>query len=352
MSTEMRCCGELDAMFAKGRGFLNCKYPIICGAMTWVSEPKLAAAVCEAGGFASLAGGNAPVDVLREQIRELRGLTDHSFGLNLITIAPGYRDHLAMLKELKLPYIIFAGSFPKENEIAAAKETGAKVMCFASTLSIAQRMIRFGADAIILEGSEAGGHIGHVSAMVLLQQVLFNVRDEIPVFVAGGIATGAMVAHVMAMGTSGVQLGTRFVMTEECRAHNDFKEVFRRANARDAISTPQYDSKLPVVAVRSLKNRGLQSFGKLQLSLLKDMANGKIGREQAQEEVEKFWIGALRSAVVDGDVDNGSLMAGQSVGLVDRIVPVKHLIDELVTDASKEIWYMKKRLFSPNSKKV
>ena len=339
-----QCCAELDKMFAKGRDFLNCDYPIICGAMTWVSDPKLAAAVCEAGGFPSLAGGNAPVDILREQIRELRGLTDNPFGLNLITIAPGYQDHLEMLKELKLPYVIFAGSFPKEKEIAAAKETGAKVMCFASTLSIAQRMIRFGADAIILEGSEAGGHIGHVSATVLLQQVLFEVREDIPVFVAGGIATGAMVGHIMAMGASGVQLGTRFVMTDECCAHVDFKEVFRRANARDAISTPQYDSKLPVVAVRSLKNKGLQSFGKLQLTLLKDMEDGKIGREQAQEEVEKFWIGALRQAVIDGDVQNGSLMAGQSVGLVDEIVPVKQLIEELVTDASKEIEYMKKRL--------
>lgn len=344
MSIEKQCCEELDAMFAKGRDFLNCEYPIICGAMTWVSEPKLAAAVCEAGGFASLAGGNAPVDILREQIRELRGITDKPFGLNLITIAPGYHDHLEMLKELKLPYVIFAGSFPKEKEIAAAKETGAKVMCFASTLSIAKRMIRFGADAIILEGSEAGGHIGHVSATVLLQQVLFEVRDDIPVFVAGGIATGAMVGHVMAMGASGVQLGTRFVMTDECRVHADFKEVFRRANARDAISTPQYDSKLPVVAVRSLKNKGLHEFGKLQLRLLKEMEDGAIGREQAQEEVEKFWIGALKKAAIDGDVHNGSLMAGQSVGLVDEIVPVQQLIDELVTNASKEIEYMKKRL--------
>ena len=344
MNMKKKCCAELDSMFAKGRDFLKCEYPIICGAMTWVSEPKLAAAVCEAGGFASLAGGNAPVDILKAQIAELRSLTDRPFGLNLITIAPGYRDHLAMLKELKLPYVIFAGSFPKEKEVAAAKEAGAKVMCFASTLSIAQRMIRFGADAIILEGSEAGGHIGHVSATVLLQQVLFEVRGEIPVFVAGGIATGSMVAHVMSMGASGVQLGTRFVMTKECRAHEAFKEAFRRANARDAMSTPQYDSKLPVVAVRSLKNKGLQSFGKLQLRLLREMADGSIHREQAQEEVEKFWIGALRQAVVDGDVDNGSLMAGQSVGLVDKIVSVQELIDELVSDASAEIAYMKKRL--------
>lgn len=328
---------NLKKMCSKGKEFLNCEYPIICGAMTWVSEPKLAASVCEAGGFASLAGGNTPVDILTDQIKEMRKLTDKSFGLNLITIAPGYRDHLKMLKDLRLPYIIFAGSFPKEKEIAIAKESGAKVMCFASTLSIAERMIRFGADAIILEGNEAGGHIGHVSAMVLLQQVLFKVRGKIPVFIAGGIANGTMMAHIMNMGAAGVQLGTRFVMTDECHVHPAFKDVFRRANARDAISTPQYDSKLPVVAVRSLKNKGLEGFGKLQLKLLKEMEDGKIKREEAQEEVEKFWIGALKVAAIDGDVQNGSLMAGQSVGLVDKIIPVKELINELIFDASTEL---------------
>jgi enoyl-[acyl-carrier protein] reductase II len=233
--------------------------------------------------------------------------------------------------------VIFAGSFPKENEIAIAKESGAKVMCFASTLSIAERMVRFGADAIILEGSEAGGHIGHVSATVLLQQVLFPLRDKVPIFIAGGIASGKMIAHVMAMGACGVQLGTRFVMTEECVAHQNFKDSFRRANARDAVSTPQYDSRLPVVAVRALKNKGMQKFGELQLSLLKQLQAGEINREKAQEEVEKFWIGALRKAVIDGDVVSGSLMSGQSVGLVDKILPVQGLIDELLTDASQEL---------------
>ena len=133
--------------------------------------------------------------------------------MNLITIAPAYKDHLAMLGRIKVPFIIFAGSFPKEKEIAAAKATGAKVLCFASTESIAERMIRFGADGIILEGSEAGGHIGHVSSMVLIQQVLYKFHEEVPIFIAGGIGTGKMVAHLLAMGAAGVLLGTRFVMT-------------------------------------------------------------------------------------------------------------------------------------------
>lgn len=328
---------ELDKMMQRGREFLNCRYPIICGAMTWVSEPHLASAVCNAGGFACLAGGNAPADILRGQIEEMRRLTNGSFAVNLITIAPNYKSHLDMICGMKLPFIIFAGSFPKQDEVEKAKASGAKVMCFASTLSIAQRMLRYGADAIILEGNEAGGHIGHVSAMVLLQQVLFECRDSVPVFMAGGIATGKMMAHVMMMGAAGVQLGTRFVMTEECRAHENFKKAFKQANARDAVSTPQYDSKLPVVAVRALRNKGMNNFGKLQLDLLKQLEAGEIHREQAQEEVEKYWIGALRRAVVDGDIENGSMMAGQSVGLVDKIMSVNGMIQELIDEAGEEI---------------
>ncbi len=340
----MACSKNLESMMKRGSDFLNCKYPIICGAMTWVSEPGLVAAVCNNGCFASLAGGNAPVEILRQQIQQTRTLTDKPFAVNLITIAPAYRDHLAMLREMKMPYIVFAGSFPKEKEIEMAKASGAKVMCFASTLSIAERMIRFGADAIILEGSEAGGHIGHVSAMVLLQQVLFQVSEKIPVFIAGGIATGKMIAHMFMMGAGGIQLGTRFVMTDECCAHPKFKDAFMRAEARDAVSTPQYDSKLPVVAVRSLRNKGLANFGALQLRLLKEMHDGIIHREQAQAEVEKYWIGALRKAVVDGDVEYGSLMAGQSVGLAKDILPVKALIERLLSEASDELNSVKNKL--------
>ena len=340
----MACSKNLEYMMKRGSDFLNCKYPIICGAMTWVSEPGLVAAVCNNGCFASLAGGNAPVEILRQQIQQTKALTDKPFAVNLITIAPAYRDHLAMLREMKMPYIVFAGSFPKEKEIEMAKASGAKVMCFASTLSIAERMIRFGADAIILEGSEAGGHIGHVSAMVLLQQVMFQVSEKIPVFIAGGIATGKMIAHMFMMGASGIQLGTRFVMTDECCAHPKFKDAFMRAEARDAVSTPQYDSKLPVVAVRSLRNKGLANFGALQLRLLKEMHDGIIHREQAQAEVEKYWIGALRKAVVDGDVEYGSLMAGQSVGLAKDILPVKALIERLLSEASDELDSVKNKL--------
>ena len=316
----------------RGSDFLGVKYPILCGAMTWISEPELVSAVCNHGCFGCLAGGNAPTDVLLKYIEKTKSLTDKPFAVNLITIAPAYKEHLAMIKDIKVPFIIFAGSFPKEKEIEAAKETGAKVMCFASTVSIAERMIRFGADAIILEGSEAGGHIGHVSSVILMQQVLYKFADQIPMFMAGGMSTGKMMAHALLMGATGVQLGTRFVMTKECNCHPAFKEVFIRANARDAIATPQYDSKLPVVAVRALRNKGMDNFGKLQLRLLKELEAGTCHRQDAQEEVEKYWMGALRRAAVEGDIDFGSLMAGQSVGLVDSEMSIQQLVDELLND--------------------
>ena len=334
----------LTPMFKRGTDFLGSRYPILCGAMTWVSEPKLIAAVCNNGCFGCIAGGNAPTDILAKQIEETRSMTKNNFGVNLITIAPSYKSHLEMLKDAHVPYIIFAGSFPREKEIAAAKATGAKVLCFASTISIADRMIRFGADAIILEGSEAGGHIGHVSSMILIQQLLFKYADTLPIFIAGGVATGKMMAHLLMMGAAGVQLGTRFVMTEECMVHPKFKEVFLKANARDAIATPQYDSKLPVVAVRALKNKGMQQFGALQLRLLKELEAGTIHRQQAQEEVERFWVGALRRAAVDGDVDNGSLMAGQAVGLMNKITPISDLVVELLTDANNELLAVRSKL--------
>ena len=325
-----------ERFFEQGRKFLGCDYPFICGAMTWISDPKLVAAVCNAGGFACLAGGNTPPDILEQQIEDTRNLTDGNFAVNLITIAPSYKDHMELIKHKKLKYIVFAGSFPRENEIKIAKETGAKVMCFASTLSIAKRMVRYGADAIVLEGMEAGGHVGHVSLTVLLQQVLFEL-ENIPVFVAGGIGTGKMAAHMFLMGAAGVQLGTRFAVAKESCADQNFKEVFFKANARDAISTPQYDSRLPVVAVRALRNKGMEAFGALQLDLLKKMESGEIHREDAQVEVEKYWMGALRSAVIDGDVKRGSLMAGQSVGLVNKSESVQDIIDDLVTETDKEI---------------
>ncbi|MEQ8223883.1 MAG: nitronate monooxygenase, partial [Candidatus Eremiobacterota bacterium] len=160
----------------------------------------------------------------------------------------------------------------------------------------------------------------------------------------GGIATGKMMAHLLLMGACGCQLGTRFVMSEECTAHPKFKEAFMKARARQAIATPQYDSKLPVVAVRAIKNKSMKDFGRLQLELLNKLERGEITREKAQYEVENFWVGGLRNAVIDGDVDSGSLMAGQSVGLIKNIKSVKEIIKEFIDDAEEEVKRIKELL--------
>lgn len=333
----------MNKLMERGSRFLNVRYPIICGAMTWVSEPNLVAAVCNNGAFGCLAGGNTPPEILKAQIAELRKLTDKPFAVNLITIAPAYHEHIAMLKTLEdpVPYIVFAGSIPREQEIASIKETGAKVICFASTISIAERMIRFGADALVLEGAEAGGHIGHVSTTVLIQQLLFRFGETLPIFIAGGIATGRMAAHLLLCGAAGIQMGTRFVMTHECQAHPKFKEYFARANARDAMSTAQFDPKLPVVSVRVIRNHGTEEFTKLQLELVRKVNEGTMHRQEAQAELERFWVGSLRKAVVDGDVEYGSVMAGQSVGLMKEVTSVSELLEEIMQDGEAELQKMK-----------
>jgi enoyl-[acyl-carrier protein] reductase II len=317
----------------------------MCGAMTWVSDYKLIGALGNAGGFGLLAGGNTPVDILKKEVIATREYTDAPFGVNLITIAPVYKDQLQLVCDMRCELVMFAGSIPKDTEIQQVKDTGAKVICFAPTAPLASRLIKMGADALMIEGAEAGGHIGPVSLSVLLQQILFEI-DSVPVFVAGGIATGRMMAHLLMMGAAGIQMGTRFVMSEECKAHPNFKAVFQKANARDAVATPQFDSRLPVIPVRALKNKGSIEFLKLQLELMDKLENKLIDQQQAQYEVENFWVGALRDAAIDGNIERGSLMAGQSVGLVDKIKPIQDIIDEMVNDAESEQQRLNKKFMN------
>ena len=331
----------LDKFIKVGQDFLGCKFPIMCGAMTWISDYKLIGALGNAGGFGLLAGGNAPVDVLEKEIIATREYTDKPFGVNLITIAPVYKDQLQLVCDMQCQLVMFAGSIPKDTEIQRVKDTGAQVICFAPTAPLAHRLIKMGADALMIEGAEAGGHIGPVSLSVLLQRILFEI-DSVPVFVAGGIATGRMMAHLLMMGAAGIQMGTRFVMSKECKAHPEFKKVFRKAKARDAVATPQFDSRLPVIPVRALKNKGSKEFLKLQLELMDKLEKKLIDQQQAQYEVENFWVGALRDAAIDGNVQRGSLMAGQSVGLVDEIKPIQGIIDEMVNDAESELQRLNK----------
>jgi enoyl-[acyl-carrier protein] reductase II len=329
--------------FARGREFLGCEHPFLCGAMTWVSDPKLVAAVSNAGGFASLAGGNTPPAILAEQIHQTRELTDKPFAVNLVTLSPAYSEQLAMIRQENVPFVIFAGAIPRGKDIELVKETGAKAICFASAHSLAIRSIKYGVDALILEGTEAGGHIGPVSLTVLLQQVLFDVT-EVPIFVAGGIGCGRFCAHLFMMGAAGVQLGTRFAVSKESCAHPDFKRAYIRAADRDAVATPQFDIRIPVVPVRALHNKGTEEFGKLQLQLIARLEKGEITRTEAQYEVEHFWMGGLRRAVVEGDVERGSMMAGQSVGLVKRIESVADIIKDLVDSTEAELQRVREML--------
>lgn len=330
----------IDRFFEAGSRFLGCRYPIMCGAMTWISDPGLVTAMGRCGGFGLLAGGNAPVEVLTAQIAETRRLSANPFGVNIITLAPAYTKHLNLVCDMECPVVVFAGGIPKKSEIRQARECGAKVVCFASTAPLAWTLIERGADALILEGSEAGGHIGPVALSVLIQQILFEV-DAVPIFIAGGIATGRMMAHLLMMGAAGVQMGTCFVMSEECKAHPNFKETFRRARARDAVATPQFDSRLPVIPVRALKNEGTVEFCRLQLELLQKLDAGLITREDVQFAVENFWVGALKRAAIDGDTAKGSLMAGQSVGLVKQVQPLHAIIQKMVEDADAELRRLK-----------
>lgn len=341
--TPVRSTAQLDHLWKRGKDFLGTELPIMCGAMTWISDPQLVSRMSNLGAFGVLAAGNMPPEMFADYVRQTRELTKRPFAGNVITIAPNYLPHLDILCEQKVGHIVFAGSIPRQTEVQKAKDSGAKVLCFASTESIAKRMIDYGADALILEGSEAGGHIGHVSTVVLLQEILFAF-PEVPIFVAGGIGTGKMIAHLVLMGAAGAQMGTRFVMAEECNAHPAFKEVFIKARAREAISTPQYSAKLPVVSVRALNNHAMSHFGELQLDLLQQLKDGTIGRQEAQFKVEEYWVGSLRKAAVDGDIEHGSLMAGQSVGMLTRVQPLRDILQELVDEADQAVSQVKARL--------
>lgn len=327
---------QIDKLGKSGTDFLGVRYPIISGGMSWISDYSLVKAVHDCGGFGVLAAANMPPEMLADEIDRCETIGG-PYAVNLITIAPNYDAHRKVVIEKGVSHVIFAGNFPKRKAVQEVKEAGIKTMSFASTISIANQQIRYGVDALLLEGSEAGGHIGQVSLTILLQQVLFH-NPSVPVFVAGGIATGKMIAHLLLMGAAGCQMGTRFVMSEECLAHPDFKKRFANARARDAVSTPAFDRiRLPVVAVRALQNKSMQAFGDLQIDLLKQLDAGTIQRYDAQMKVEEYWQGALRSAVKDGDVEGGSLMAGQSVGLMDSIQPMKEIFRDLLTNAETEL---------------
>ena len=324
---------KLTHLMERGTALLGSETAIICGAMSWISERHLVAAVSNAGGFGLIAGGAMPPELLDKEIAATKVLTDKPFGVNLITMHPQLFELIAVCAKHDVTHVVLAGGLPPKGSIEAIKEMGAKVICFAPALALAKKLVRSGVDALVIEGSEAGGHIGPVATSVLAQEILPALANEVPIFVAGGIARGEMIAAYLEMGAAGVQLGTRFVCATECIAHPAFKKAFLRGNARDAIASVQIDPRLPVIPVRALKNAGTEAFTAKQREVAQKLDEGQLDMAAAQLEIEHFWAGALRRAVIDGDVENGSVMAGQSVGMVTREEPVADIIAELVSEA-------------------
>ncbi len=324
--------GQLDHLWKRGCDFLGTRTAILGGAMSWLSERNLVSAISNAGGFGVIACGAMTPDLLDREIAATDGMTDKPFGVNLITMHPDLDALIDVCIERKVGHIVLAGGVPTAASIARIKETGAKVICFAPALVLAKRLVRNGADALVIEGAEAGGHIGPVATSVLAQEILPVIKD-VPVFVAGGIARGEAVVSYLEMGAAGCQLGTRFVCATESIAHADFKKAFIRANARDAVPTVQIDPKFPVIPVRALVNEGTKRFMEIQRTVIDKFKNEELSQKEAQLEIEHYWAGALKRAVIDGDVENGSLMAGQSVGMVTKEQPIVEILDEIVSQA-------------------
>ncbi len=323
---------KLQALWRRGCEFLGTRTAIMGGAMSWLSERNLVSAISNAGGFGVIACGSMTPDLLATEIAATQAMTDKPFGVNLITMHPELDQLIDVCIEADVSHVVLAGGLPTGASIAKLKDAGIKVVCFSPALALAKRLIKNGSDALVIEGAEAGGHIGPVATSVLAQEILPHISD-VPVFVAGGISRGEAMVSYLEMGASGCQLGTRFVCASESIAHSDFKKAFIRANARDAVPTVQIDPKFPVIPVRALVNEGTKRFNEAQREAASRVERGEIELKDAQLEIEHFWAGALKRAVIDGDVENGSLMAGQSVGMVKEEQPTEEIINELVAQA-------------------
>lgn len=280
-----------------------------------------------------MACGSMSPELLDAEIKATQALTGRPFGVNLITMHPDLDRLIDVCGANKVGHVVLAGGLPSAQSIKQIKDFGAKVVCFAPALIIAKKLVRSGADALIIEGAEAGGHIGPVATSVLAQEILPEMAAQIPVFVAGGIGRGEAIISYLEMGAAGVQLGTRFVCALECIAHANFKRAFLKAAARDAQPTVQVDPAFPVIPVRALVNKGTQRFVEFQGEVIARWRKGEVEQKAAQLEIEHFWAGALRRAVVDGDVENGSVMAGQSVGMVTKEQSTVEILKELVEQA-------------------
>ncbi len=328
---------QLLDSWTKGCNFLGSKYPIMGGAMSWVSEHNLVAAISNAGGFGILATGALTKEQIKEEVRLVRKLTSMPFGVNYVTMRPDLDELLKQAVDLKLSHVILAGGIAKAKHINYLNEHNVKVICFAPSASLAKRQIKSGVDAIIIEGNEAGGHIGPITTSILMQEIIPEIENQVPVFVAGGVGSPKGILSAIYNGANGVQAGTIFVCAEESIAHPNLKEKYIKASAKNTIVTTQIDKEFPVIPVRVIENESSKEFNKLQQEVIADYRAGKISKHDATLKIEYFWSGALKRAVIDGDIQTGSLMAGQSVGFIKEIKPVSDIIQELVSNIKNKM---------------
>ncbi len=286
---------------------LNIEYPIIQGGMAWVATAELAAAVSNGGGLGIIAAGGAPAEAVREQIRKCKSLTDKPFGVNVMLMSPFADEVMQVVLEEK-PDVVATGAGNPGKYIEPLKEKGIKILPVVASVAMAKRLEKAGVDGIVAEGTESGGHIGELTTMVLVPQIADAV--SIPVVAAGGIADKRGAAAAFALGADGIQVGTRFICSTECIAHDNYKQAVIKAKDRDAVVTGRSAG----APVRALKNKLTKEYERLE------KANAPF------EEIEKLGVGGLRRAFQDGDVETGSLMAGQSAAMVHEIEPCADII--------------------------
>lgn len=297
---------------------LDIKYPILQGGMAWIANNELAQAVSNAGGLGVIAAGAAPKQIVREEIRKFKQNTDKPFGVNIMLISPYAEDIIDLVCEEKVP-IVTTGAGNPGKYIDRFKKSGIKVVPIVPSVALARRLERQGVDALIVEGTEAGGHIGDLTTMSLVPQVVDAV--DIPVVAAGGIADGRGFLAALSLGAEGVQMGTRFVCSNESIAHDNYKEKIVKARDRDAIVTGRSTG----YPVRVIKNKFAKEYVKME------------SEEVPFEELEKLGAGRLRLAVAEGDIANGSLMAGQISGMIKDIKSCKDIIEDIIKEAEEEL---------------
>lgn len=296
---------------------LGIEYPIFQGGMAWIAESTLAAAVSNAGGLGIIAGGSAPIDYLRDQIRRCKSLTDKPFGVNIMLMSPNAEELAQLVIDEKVP-VVTTGAGNPGKFMAAWKEAGVKVVPVIPSVALAVRMERAGADAVIAEGTESGGHIGENTTMCLVPQVVDAV--SIPVIAAGGIADGRGVAASFMLGAQGVQVGTRFLAAEECQIHPTYKELVVKAKDTDSIVTGRYTGH-PCRNVRT--------------KFTKKLASGEKDGSLTPDEFEQLTLGSLRKAVQDGNLEEGSFLCGAIAGMIKDVKPAKDIITEMFAQADK-----------------